>query len=107
MKGRFTLPNQSLEKLKFNGFSTLCRSFAVRVRKWIATSPEFGKTKINGIFHTLQEVCCPGEEPCQDGGLLPHQSLEKLKYSGFSTLCMGFAAVRVKNYAQVEGCYLS
>jgi hypothetical protein len=29
--------------------------------------------------------------------------LEKLKLSGFSTLCMEFA-VRVKNYAKMEGC---
>jgi hypothetical protein len=34
---------------------------------------------------------------------LPKQSLEKLKLKGFSTLCMGFA-VRVKNYAKMEGC---
>jgi hypothetical protein len=49
-------------------------------RWWIVTSSEFRKTKINGIFHTLQEVCCPGEEPCQDGGLLHPQSLEELNF---------------------------
>ncbi len=70
------VPVQSLDKLKLNGFSTLCRRFAVRVRN-----------------HAKMVDC--------------YQSLEKLKLSGFSTLCMGFADVRVKKYAQMEGCYLS
>ncbi len=39
-------------------------------------------------------------------GLLPHQSLEKLKLMGFSTLCRRFA-VRVRNHAKMVDCYLT